>query len=90
MSAKQVIIEEMNAVATMQNVSLAEFDDSLPMLESGLDSLGFAILVVRLEDRLGVDPFSAAETTAFPTTLGELVGIYDAFIPKNKLLVAGQ
>src|SRR6185312_1103506 len=31
-------------------------DDSV-LLESGLDSLGFAVLVVRLEETLGYDPF---------------------------------
>ena len=35
-------------------------------MDSGLDSLCFAIVVARLEDSLGYDPFSVAEDVAFP------------------------
>lgn len=36
-------------------------------------SLGFAVLVAGLEDRLGIDPFTVAEEAFFPVTLGEFV-----------------
>ena len=45
--------------------------------ESGLDSLCFAIVVARLEDALGFDPFSAAEEVDFPVTLGDLIRFYE-------------
>jgi acyl carrier protein len=35
------------------------------LLETGLDSLCFAIIVARLEDELGVDPFSV-DDASFP------------------------
>ena len=44
---------------------------------SGLDSLAFAILVARLEDDLGIDPFTVAEDAAFPSTVGEFVRAYE-------------
>ncbi len=44
---------------------------------SGLDSLGFAVLVARLEDKLGVDPFTASEDAMFPVTLGDFVKVYE-------------
>ncbi len=47
------------------------------MAQSGLDSLCFAILVARLEDSLGVDPFTASEEVYFPVTLGDLVALYE-------------
>ena len=47
------------------------------LLESGLDSLCFAIIVARLEDQLGVDPFTAAEDVFFPATMGEFVKFYE-------------
>ena len=48
------------------------------LLESGLDSLCFAIIVkARLEDQLGVDPFTASEDVFFPVTLGEFVKFYE-------------
>jgi len=75
MSARQTILAEIADVAAMQKKTLGPLTDDLPLLESGLDSLGFAILVARLEDRLGTDPFS--DGGAFPTTLGELIAFYD-------------
>jgi acyl carrier protein len=47
------------------------------LTNSGLDSLCFAVLVARLEDKLGVDPFSTAEDSSFPVTLGEFVRVYE-------------
>jgi hypothetical protein len=55
------------------------YPDHLVLLESGLDSLGFAVLVTRLELSLGYDPFSLMEEPVYPQTLGEFVGIYDRF-----------
>ena len=40
------------------------------------NSLCFAILVARLEDRFGIDPFSAADEAVFPVTLGDFIGLY--------------
>ena len=47
------------------------------LLDSGLDSLCFAIVVAKLEDELGVDPFTASEDVLFPVTLGEFVKFYE-------------
>jgi hypothetical protein len=55
------------------------YPDHLVLLESGLDSLGFAVLVTRLELSLGYDPFSLMEEPVYPQTLGEFVDIYDRF-----------
>lgn len=46
------------------------------LLESGLDSLGFAILVTRLEDELGFDPFILSETAVYPRSYGEFLSFY--------------
>jgi len=79
MSIKSSIIDQFQQVAREQDKLLAPLVDDLPLLESGLDSLCFAIIVARLEDALGVDPFSAAaaEDSRFPVTLGELVNFYE-------------
>jgi len=53
-----------------------EINDDTVLLESGLDSLGFAILVARLEEELGRDPFTEMEDVIYPRTLGEFVAIY--------------
>jgi hypothetical protein len=60
---------------------LPPLNDDLPLLESGLDSLGFAILVARLEDQLGTDPFAAEGEVAFPVTLGDFIGLYEGAVP---------
>ncbi len=59
------------------------FEDDMVLLRSGLDSLGFAILVTQLEQELGYDPFTMMEEAVYPTTFGEFVAIYERFAPKN-------
>jgi acyl carrier protein len=77
MTTKLTIESEIKKVASEQNVRLAPLSDDLNLLDSGLDSLCFAILVARLEDSLGVDPFTASDDVTFPVTLGDLVQAYE-------------
>ena len=77
MSVRAVIFEQFAQVAREQEKPLASLDDNLVLLESGMDSLCFAIVVARLEDALGVDPFTASEDVYFPVTLGEFVKFYE-------------
>lgn len=56
--------------------------DDTVLLDSGLDSLGFAILVTRLEEDLGYDPFSLAAEAFYPRTFREFVDFYAANAPK--------
>ena len=77
MTARLMIIAEIEQVAKDQNKALRPLTDDLELLESGLDSLCFAILVARLEDKLGADPFSASDDIEFPVTLGEFIGVYE-------------
>lgn len=46
------------------------------LLDTGLDSLGFAILVTRLEEDLGYDPFSLSTEAYYPRTFGEFLTFY--------------
>lgn len=77
MSIRSEIITQLNQVAKEQDKPLAPLSEDLELLDSGLDSLCFAIVVARLEDVLGVDPFSTAEDTGFPVTLGDFVRFYE-------------
>jgi acyl carrier protein len=77
MSARPVIEAEMRRVAGEQKKTLAPLNDGLVLLDSGLDSLCFAIVVARLEDELGYDPFATADDVAFPVTFGDFVRFYD-------------
>lgn len=64
-------------VAHEQRRKLAPLTDDLKLLQSGLDSLSFAIIVARLEDQLGFDPFNAEVAVEFPVTFGDFVGLYE-------------
>ncbi len=78
MSIKLTIMDLMQQIAREHGKTLASLRDDLVLLDSGLDSLGFAVLVARLEDTLGIDPFTAAEDAMFPLTLGDFVKVYES------------
>jgi hypothetical protein len=70
-------MSEMQQIATEQEKNLAPLSDDLILLDSGFDSLCFAVLVARLEDKLGLDPFTRSDDVMFPLTLGDLVRVYE-------------
>lgn len=82
MSMRSEIVEHFSRVAQEHGKDLPPLTDSVPLLESGLDSLCFAIIVTRLEDSLGVDPFTA-DDTLFPATFGEFVKCYENAAPRE-------
>jgi acyl carrier protein len=77
MTFRSEIETQFQQVAREQDKRLAPLADNLTLLDSGLDSLCFAILVTRLEDSLGVDPFTASEDAVFPVTFGDFVSFYE-------------
>ena len=77
MSIRSEIITQFNQVAKEQDKRLATLADDLELLDSGLDSLCIAIVVSRLEDVLGLEPFSTAEDQGFPVTVGEFIKFYE-------------
>ena len=74
---KDEITNQFRQVAREQDKRLAPLTDGLSLLDTGLDSLCFAILVTRLEDLLGVDPFTSSEDAVFPVTFGDFVSFYE-------------
>lgn len=52
------------------------------VFSTGLDSLGFAVLVTQLEETLGYDPFTLMDDPFYPSTYGEFVAVYEKFYPK--------
>jgi acyl carrier protein len=77
MSIRLTIMDQIEQVAREHGKALAPLQDDLALLDSGLDSLGIAVLVARLEDRLGVDPFTASDDVQFPVTIGDFVRAYE-------------
>jgi acyl carrier protein len=74
---RTTIIEEIHRIAALHNKQLAVLTDSLPLLESGLDSLCLAVLVASLDDALEIDPFADDDELAFPVTLGDFIQLYE-------------
>ena len=77
MSVRSTIIAQMQQVAQEQDKPLAPLSDDLVLAQSGLDSLGFAVLVARLEDALGFDPFTQSDDVYYPVTLGDFIRFYE-------------
>jgi acyl carrier protein len=75
------VLSQIERVADEQQKRLPPLTDDVTLLDTGLDSLCMAIIVARLEDVLKVDPFSVAEESAFPVTVGDLVKLYENAVP---------
>jgi acyl carrier protein len=76
MSVRSTIASLFQEIADQQHRKLAPLSDDLKLLQSGLDSLSFALIVARLEDSLGFDPFDAVDR--FPVTFGDFVKLYES------------
>jgi acyl carrier protein len=77
MSVKATVISEIQRIAEDETMSLPPLTDDLVLLDSGLDSFGIAILVARLEETLGFDPFTETDDMAYPVTLGDFIRFYE-------------
>jgi acyl carrier protein len=77
MSVRSTVTKIFEQVAQEQQRTLVALSDNLKLLESGLDSLSFAIIVAKLEDELGFDPFNSDELVEFPITFGDFVHLYE-------------
>jgi hypothetical protein len=78
---EQEIREALTELFEEDELEVPELTDDLVLLETELDSLGFAVLVTRLEESLGYDPFSMMTEPVYPTTFGEFVAVYEKFAP---------
>jgi acyl carrier protein len=77
MSVRLTVTSQFEQVAVEQKRKLARLSDDLKLVDSGLDSLSFALIVMRLEDALGFDPFDTNDAVKFPVTFGDFVKLYE-------------
>jgi len=78
MDTKATIIAQIKQIAQEMAIQdLPALKEDLVLTDSGLDSLAIAILVTRLEDTLGVDPFTDSDGISYPVTLGDLIQLYE-------------
>ena len=80
MTVRSIIATTFTQVAAEQQRHLASLSDDLKLLDSGLDSLSFALIAAQLEETLGCNPFDTADQ--FPVTFGDFVQLYDSY-PKS-------
>lgn len=80
MDVREQVVTHFTQVAQEHGRQLAPLTDDLALVNTGLDSLGFAIVVTRLETALGIDPFTADEFTNFPMTFGGFIRCYEAAV----------
>jgi hypothetical protein len=76
MSVRVTVQSMFELVAKEQKRQLLPLTDDMLLLNSGLDSLSLALIVARLEDSVGFDPFATIER--FPVTFGDFVKLYEA------------
>jgi acyl carrier protein len=76
MSVRSTIAAQFEQVAAEQKRKLAPVSDDLRLLDSGLDSLSFALIVMRLSETFGFDPFDA-DDVKFPVTFSDFVRLYE-------------
>jgi acyl carrier protein len=78
MSLQSTVFVEIQQIAGDNGIDLPPLTDDVVFVELGLDSLAIAILVVRLEETLGFDPFSERDDFPHIVTLGDFVRFYES------------
>jgi len=78
MTIRSTVISQIEEIAAQHKKRLPALTDDLVLLDSGLDSLAIAILVARLEETLGFDPFTESDDVAYPVTLGDFIKFYES------------
>ena len=76
-TVRSAVISQIQQIAEESEKTLPPLTDDLALLNSGLDSLTIAILVTRLEDTLGLDPFTESDEISYPVTLGDFIRFYE-------------
>lgn len=75
---EKIITEKFNETFKnqKQGAQPPELKEDTVLLDTGMDSLGFAILVTMLEEELDCDPFSKSDEAYYPQTFGDFVNFY--------------
>ena len=73
----EIIISKMEEACLANDSQLIEdINDETQLMETGLDSLGFAVVVVMLEEELGFDPFAESDEIIYPENFSQFLHIY--------------
>ena len=88
---QEIVTETFAEVAREQGVKLGALAPDTRLIDMALDSLCLAVIVARLEERLGGDPF-AAEDVELPASFGDFVALYERAraVTQDKHAAAGR
>jgi len=75
MTIRSTILLTIQKIAAVYGRDIASLDNDVALIDSGLDSLCFAVVVAHLEDELGLDPLSSV--ARFPVTIGDFIKLYE-------------
>ena len=76
MTIRSTILSNIQKIAVAHKRDIAaSLNDDVALVDSGLDSLCFAVVVAHLEDELGLDPLSSV--ARFPVTIGDFIKLYE-------------
>ena len=76
MTTRSTILLTIQKIGAAYGRDIASLDDDVVLVDSGLDSLCFAVVVAHLEDELELDPLSSV--TRFPVTIGDFIKLYES------------
>ena len=77
MTIRSTILLTIQKIAAAYGRDIAALDNYVALVDSGLDSLCFAVVVAHLEDELGLDPLSSVDQARFPVTIGDFIKLYE-------------
>lgn len=75
-TVRTLVVKEIAALLEEGGRPVPPLNDHDVLMHEGLDSLSFAVLITRLEERLGYDPFTEMDMPVYPRTVHELTNIY--------------
>jgi hypothetical protein len=78
MSVRSTVTSQFELAAAEQKIRLPQLTDDLKLVDSGLNSLSIAVVVMRMEEAVGFDPFEEAGEAKVPVTFGDFVKLYES------------
>ena len=73
---RQIVIHEIADLLKKEGVVCTGDSLNLGVMEIGVDSLTYAVLVARIESKTGRDPFTEDPSRAYPKLLSDFVNAY--------------
>jgi acyl carrier protein len=62
----------------------ANIDRSTILASTGLDSLGFATMIVAMQKEFDLDPFGGSDDIIYPESFGELLDLYQGAASRDQ------